>query len=385
MKTASSRARIVVLGYIVRGPLGGLCWHHAQYLCGLKDAGHEVCFIEDSGDSAYCCYDPIRGVNDRNPDYGLRFAKELFDSIGHPLWAYHDRATGKWYGAEKARIKEFIRSADMVLNLSLANSLDHGLESVPIRIAVDTDPVFTQIRNLADPERRKLTASHNRFFSYGANLPNSFAPDDGFPWQPTRQPVVLRLWPVSAPCANGAFTTVMQWDSYPAREWCGRRFGQKSESFTPFLDFPQRATGRFEIVLGSNHAPREALRARGWTLRSPNDGTLTPWAFQDFVRGSKAEFSVAKHGYVAARCGWFSDRTAAYLASGRPAVVEDTGFSEWLKAKGGVLSFRTPDEAAAQIENINRDYSQHCRMARGLAEEYFEATRVVRALIGETS
>lgn len=382
MRTGSRHLRIVVLGYIVRGPLGGLCWHHAQYLLGLQDAGHTVCFIEDSGASPYCCYDPIRGLTDSDPTYGLEFAAKFFHRLGVD-WAYHDRHSAQWHGPAAGRAVELCRSADVVLNLSLVNELEHGLDRVTLRIAVDTDPIFTQIRNLSDPSHFALTSSHNRFFTYGANLPNATAPDDGFPWAPTRQPVVLRLWPVVPPRENGAFTTVMQWDSYAEREWQGQRYGQKSASFDPFIDLPRRCSERLEVAMGSNSAPRDRLRAHGWRLCNPNEVLLTPQSFQDYVRDSKAEFSIAKHAYVVSQSGWFSDRTTAYLASGRPAVVEDTGFRRWLDVPGGVFAFRTPDEAVEAIELVSKDYIRQCRLAREVAETHFDDQTVVRELLQE--
>jgi hypothetical protein len=382
MKTASDRARIAVLGYIVRGPLGGLAWHHAQYVAGLSDARHEVLFLEDSGDSPFCCYDPVRGLTDDNPGYGLTFAADLFSGLGlAERWAYLDRRRNQWLGPAAPRIPDFIATADIVLNLSLANEPAHGLEVRPLRIAVDTDPVFTQIRNLTEPGRRNLTEAHNRFFTYGANLPCPDAPADGIAWRPTRQPVVLRHWPVTPGKLEAPYTTVMQWDSYSEREWGGRRYGQKSLSFQPFMDIPRRSAARLEIALGSPHAPRAELRAAGWSLKDPREAVGTPWAFQEYLRASKGEFAVAKHGYATARCGWFSDRTAAYLASGRPAVVQDTGFTDWLSAPGGVLAFRDADEAVARIEEVEADYAKHCRLAREVAEEYFEAGKVLDALL----
>jgi hypothetical protein len=376
--------RIVVLGYIVRGPLGGLAWHHGQYLRGLQDLGHDVHFLEDSGTISECCYDPLSGVNSKDPAYGLSFAARFFELMGLNSWAYFDRHTGAWHGPSAGRITEICRSAEIALNISLANPLEHGLERAPVRIAIDTDPVFTQIRNLADADRHRLTASHNRFFSYGANLPCKSAPDDGFPWRATRQPVVLRLWPEAPPCEHGPFTTVMQWDSYASREWKGRKYGQKSDSFGPFWSFPSQVSARFEIVMGAGrNAPIANLEAHGWRVISPNQVALTPESFRQYVHSSKAEFSIAKHGYVQARCGWFSDRTSAYLASGRPAVVEDTGFQDWLGAPGGVLAFQTRDQAAAQIEKVNREYSLQCRLARNVIAEYFEAGKVLRHLLAE--
>lgn len=380
MTTASDKLRIVVLGYIVRGPLGGLCWHHAQYAMGLQDLGHEVCFLEDSGTSQYCCFHPLRGVTEADPSYGLGFAADLFKPLAID-WAYYDRHRGQWHGPASPRALELCRSADVVINLSLANPLDHGLEETPVRIAVDTDPLFTQVRNLTDPARRALTASHNRFFTFGENLPHPGSPDDGFAWRPTRQPVVLRLWPVREAPERAPFTTVMQWDSYPPREWEGVTYGQKSHSFQEFFDLPRHCPEALELVLGSPSAPRDRLQSAGWKLRNPNQAALTPAAFQDYLRASKAEFTVAKHGYVAGRSGWFSERSANYLASGRPVVTQDTGFSTWVPVGAGVISFRDCGQALAAIEEVAGNLRKHSRAARELASAYFDSMAVLSRML----
>src|SRR5262249_5795865 len=209
----------------------------------------------------------------------------------------------------------------------------------------------------------------------------STVPDDGFPWQPTRQPVVLDQWPVVPAHPESRFTAIMQWDSYPAREYDGRRYGVKSESFVPYLDLPSRCGRIFELAVGSPSAPRDLLYERGWHLRDPLEVTRDPGTYQKYIRGSKAEFGVAKHGYAASRTGWFSERSACYLASGRPVLVQDTGFTAWLAATGGVVTFRTPEMAAAGVEEINRKYESHAREARAVAAEWFDAEKVLPRLL----
>ena len=378
-----SGLRVIVLGYLVRGPLGGLAWHHLQYVLGLARLGHDVTFAEDSDDYP-SCYDPERGVVDADPGYGLRFAAEVFGRVGlGDRWAYYDAHTSRWLGPCAGRICGIFASADLLLNLSGVNPLRSRALEVPARALVDTDPIFTQVRHLTDAAARTRAEAHTVFFTFGENIPGggSEVPADGFPWQPTRQPIVLEDWPVTPGVPAGKFTTVMQWDSYPARTYWGRHYGMKADSFGPYLDLPARAGAVFELALGSASAPRDLLRAKGWTLRDPLAVTRDPWTYQAYLAGSKAEFSVAKHGYVAGRCGWFSERSACYLASGRPVLVQDTGFTAWLPAGGGVLAFRSPEEAAAGVGEIDRRYEFHCRAARAVAEEYFDARKVLTSLL----
>ncbi len=185
------RMRIVVLGYVVRGPIGGLAWHHLQYVDGLNRLGHDVRFVEDSDDFAGC-YDPSRHVTDADPSFGLRFAADAFGRLGlTEKWSYFDAHSNRWAGAPSA--EEFCRSADMVLNVSGVNPLREWTARPSVRVFVDTDPLFTQVHNLPDEAARSRVAGHNVFFSFGENIgkPSSTVPDDGFPRQPTRQPIVL--------------------------------------------------------------------------------------------------------------------------------------------------------------------------------------------------
>jgi hypothetical protein len=378
-----NRLRVAVLGYIVRGPIGGMAWHHLQYVLGLARLGHDVRFIEDSDDYP-SCYDPERGVVDENPAYGLRFASAAFTRLDLGAhWAYHDAHAGRWHGPAADSIRAWLPRADLLLNVSGVNPLRPWLLDVPVRVLIDTDPAFTQIRHLTDPAARVAAESHTAFFTFGENIPSgrSSVPDDGFPWQATRQPVVLEAWPVAPAPQEGRFTTVMQWDSYPVREYGDRRYGMKSESFDPYFDMPERCGRMFELAVGGAAAPRAALRARGWHLRDPLEVTRDPWTYQEYIRGSRAEFGVAKHGYVAGRTGWFSERSACYLASGRPVLIQDTGFTDWLSAPSGVLAFRTPEEAAAGVEELGRRYEFHARAARAVAAEYFDAERVLALLL----
>ena len=155
----------------------------------------------------------------------------------------------------------------------------------------------------------------------------------------------------------------------------------KSETFGPYIDLPQRVGPILELAVGNPTAPRDLLRSKGWAVSNPLEAALDPWTYQDYIQQSKAEFGVAKHGYVATRSGWFSERSAAYLASGRPVVIQDTGFSDWLQTGAGVIPFSTPEDALAGIEEVNRRYDFHCRAARAVAEEYFDSDKVLSGLI----
>lgn len=380
-----TRLRVVVLGYVVRCPLGGMAMHYLQYALGLARLGHDVYFIEDSDDNEECCYDPTRHVTGPDPTYGLSWATGVFNELGlGERWAYFDAHTTRWHGPCADRIDEICSGAEVVINPSGICPLRGPLIQIPVRVFIDTDPGFEQILQLTVPSRRARALDHTAFFTFGENVGRRecLVPDDGIRWLPTRQPIVLDLWAATPGIARAPFTTVMQWDSYPARELDGMRLGMKSESFGEFLELP-RLSGdqRFEIALGSSNAPRELLLQKGWSLRDPLEVTHTPSTYRRFIEGSKAEFSVAKHGYVATHSGWFSERSAAYLASGRPVVLQNTGYSDWLPSGAGVLAFDDLAGAVEAVAEVGAHYEHHCRAAVDLAAEYFESGRVLNDLL----
>jgi len=378
------KLRILVLGYIVRGPMGGMTWHHLQYFLGLHQMGHDVYFLEDSGDTTYSCYDPVRNVTDQNPGYGLEYAKQVFKRTGlENRWGYYDRHQDQWHGPLAATPLKIFKDADLLLNLSCSNILRSWLLDVPVRILVDTDPVFTQIRNLADPERLNFSKQHTAFFTFGENFKQEgcLMPDDGIPWQPTRQPVVLNAWPVNTGNEKASFTTIMKWESYPGKDFNGRHYGMKAESFDVYMDIPKKTSSVMELAVSDSAAPKQKLKENNWHLSYPQKISSDPWKYQEYIQQSKAEFSIAKHGYVEARTGWFSERSAGYLASGRPVVLQDTGFSDWLKPDFGLIPFNNAGEAILAIEEINNNYTRHCRHARELAEAYFSSDNVLTALL----
>ena len=381
----ASRLRILVLGYLVRRPLGGGTWPFIQYAIGLMRLGHDVYFLEDSEDYP-CCYDPTRHVTDEDPTFGLGFAKDALAAHGlGERWAYFDAHTDTWHGPCADRIPELCSTADALVNVSGINPIRPWLEQVPRRAYVDTDPAFQQVRSLDDEDRRRRTLQHNVFFTYGENIPAGRAnlPDDGVPWQPCRPPVVLDLWPVTPGPAHAAFTTVMLWDSYVAREHDGFHLGMKSESFESYWDLPSRVDRRLELAVGGPGVPRDRLRQTGWSVINPLEPTKDMSTYQAYLAGSRGEFTVAKHGYVASSCGWFSERSAHYLGSGRPVVTQETGFSDHVPTGSGLLAHTSLDEAVAAIEAIDKDYERHCAAARDVAGA-FDSYEVLGSLIART-
>lgn len=379
----NSKLRIAVLGYIVRGPLGGLAWHHLQYVLGLRKLGHDVVFLEDSDDYA-ACYNPLTNEMNTNPSYGLHFIDEAFKKLNlSSQWAYYDAHTSQWFGKTKAQMFDFFASTDVLLNVSGVNPLRDWLLPIPKRVFIDTDPAFTQIRHLTDENARKRAVKHNHFFTFGENFcaADCSIPDDGFDWKPTRQPIVLDAWKLTKGNKNNCWTTVMQWDSYRKLEYNGQIFGMKSASFDDYANLPQMTPEKFELALGSETAPVKILQSKGWKITNPLIPTRTPWTYQKFIQNSKAEWTIAKHGYASSGSGWFSERSACYLASGRPVLTQETGFSKFIESGRGLLSFSSKEEVLDGIEKINAGYDEHCKKAREIAANYFDYEKVISKLL----
>lgn len=379
---ASDRLRIVVLGYIVRGPLAGHAWHHLHYVAGLAALGHDVWFLEDSDDYPRC-YNPVSSETGVDPSYGLAFTARAFARIGLPqAWAYHDAHSGSWHGPAAAEILEVCRGADIVLNLSGANPLRPWLLDIPVRVFIDTDPGFTQAENINSEAARDRVLQHTAFHTFAELVGKGAAlPDDGIAWKPTRQPVALEHWPRTPPNPDGKFTTVMLWESYPPIEVGGIRLGLKAQSFGPYYDLPRRTPHRLEMALGGATAPRETLGENGWSIVDPRTPTRTLESYQSYIGSSLGEFSVAKQGYVDTHSGWFSERSANFLATGRPVITQDTGFSETLPTGSGLFAFTEPEGALCALGEVMLDYERHHRAAREIAEQHFDARAVLSRLL----
>ena len=345
---------------------------------GLKRLGHRVTFFEDWGwpDS---CYDVGRNIMTSDPTYGIDYVLKLLRPHGlEKDWGYLAQ-DGTAHGLSRAELAARLRECDAFFNLSGVNYIPE-IDAAKRRILVDTDPVFTQIgvHGFQVP-----FSNYTALFTYGENVgrPGCTMPTAGQHWIPTRQPVVLDLWPVLPGNASAPITTVINWSAYADRTHEGTVYGQKDREFEPFVTLPNDVSTPFEIAFNGPTPIKDRLSAGGWNTLDPREVTADPFTYQRFIARSKAEFCVAKHGYVSTRSGWFSDRTSGYLASGRPAVVQDTGFGDFVPTGKGLLTFRTPDEAKAALRALDDDYPGHCVAARAVAESYFDSRKVLGEML----
>jgi hypothetical protein len=391
-----SNLRIIVSGLMAQYPVGGVTWDYLQYLLGLGQLGHDVYYLEDSDQWPY---NPVEGGLGKDGAYNATYLAGVMSRFGlADRWAYRFPGGSlpdgtvfpeAWFGLSDQRRRAVVRSADLLINVSSGVGDPARYGEVRRLAYVDTDPVFTQIRAVAEAGFREHLEAHHAHFSYGERLSDvaqacPAVPDTGHRWRPMRKPIVLSEWHPCAP-RREVFTTVMNWTSYHDVTYRGRSYGQKDEEFARFVDLPGRvAPTALELAVGSGltrRAPREQLMQQGWRLVDPMCVCPDLDSYRQYIEFSKAEWTVAKHGYVLGQVGWFSGRSACYLAAGRPVVVQDTGFDCVVPAGEGVLGFRTVDEAAAAIAAVNADYVRHAQAARDVAQQYFDSAKVLSRLI----
>ncbi len=367
--------KILVAGIIARYPFGGVTWCSLMYLLGLRALGHEVFYVEDTGE---CIYDPEQNTRSEDPAFGTRYihsALAPFDLGDRWSFVNYD---GAYHGASQQAVRAFCADADLFVNLSGGSWFWRDeYARIPRKIFIDTDPVFTQLAIAkGDAWYVDFFRRFDHLFTFGRNIgtPASDVPTSGLTWHPTWQPVVTDLWRTEVAPSGDRFTTVMTWrtESFTDVD------GNKDREFAKFIDLPGRTRHRIELAV---NGPQDLLRAHGWSTVDAMGVSRSLWDYRDFVQGSKGEFGVAKHAYVSRRSGWFSDRTECYLAAGRPALVQDTGWTAHLPAGVGLLGFSTIEEAVDGLEQISGDYPRHAAAARAVADQCFEATRVLRPLV----
>jgi hypothetical protein len=364
--------RIAVSGMVAGDPKqGGASWAVLQYVLGLRRLGHEVLLVE-----------PIdTALRERSASVSyLEAVAARFDL---------DCATlvdpeGNSAPIPGERLRERMADVELLLNVSGMLSVPELLEPIPVRAYLDLDPFFNQHWHLQGAEMRFAAHTHFVTVAAGIGSPENEVPTLGLEWIETLPPVVLEEWAPASEQPSLPFTTIGHWRSYGSIEHEGRRYGQRAHSLRELIDLPHRTGTEFLLALGIHESERddlEALARNGWGLVDPAAVAATPDRYRDFVRASQAEIGIAKEGYVRSRSGWFSDRSACYLACGRPVVAQDAGFGRALPVGEGLLSFDTVEEAAAAVEDVLARPRQHARGARAIASELLDSDRVLGRLL----
>jgi hypothetical protein len=385
MDVAKSKV-IVVLGIMGIMPVAGtgVAWNTIQHLVGLRRLGYEVYYVEATG------VWPFNATTD-DCTFPVTYISSLLSRFGfQDRWAYvAAHSDGRCYGLSALQVKELYARADAIVNLFGGTVLRDEHMICPIRIYLETDPVVHQLR-IANGEQRyiDLVRAHTALFSWGANYgaPDCGVPLGPFTYKPTRSPVIREYW--DAPCNPAAryFTTIGHWDqSVKDLDYNGERYSwSKHREFLKILDLPRCTSQEFSLALAiDDPAAVQMLEAYGWHVDDAYEASKTLESYREYIRGSRGELTVAKDMNVRLRSGWFSERSACYLAAGKPVVTQETGFSKSLPTGLGLYAFRTLEDISPAIEAINSDYPKHAQAAKEIAAEYFDAEKVLRQVMSE--
>ncbi|HKE88060.1 MAG TPA: hypothetical protein VKB50_30095 [Vicinamibacterales bacterium] len=378
-----SRLSILMTGMIAADAFhGGATWAVLQYVLGLRQLGHRVCFIEPV--PAW----KLRPVGSTLARSGTAaHFRQVTETFGFgSSAALLLEGTTETVGLSYSALRRCARRADLLINISGMLNDPALLEPIARRVYLDLDPGFNQAWQCGGGIDMRFDA-HTHFATVGLAMGRfeCRVPTCGKRWITTCPPVLLREWPVAPRLARDAFTTVANWRSYGAVHHDGMFLGQKAHALRPLIALPRKTRTRFALALAIHPSEPDlaALHQHGWTLVDPRRASGTPSAYRRFVSGSRAEFGIAKSGYVVARSGWFSDRSACYLASGRPVLAHDTGFAAILPTGEGLLSFTDESDVLAGIDAIETDYPRHRKAARAIAQTYLDSDRVLPRLLDE--
>lgn len=390
---STQKLRIIVGGMVGQFPLGGVAWDYFHYVLGLAELGHDVYYHEDTW---VWPFDPAKRYPTDDPNYTVNFIRDFFATYAPHLsdrWHYcllHEKS----FGMTREAFDEIARTADVFLNVSGACFFPDALNPKAVKVFMDTDPGYNQIRLNEQFEWEEHVArwtsqvrAHDVHLTYAENIygADCVIPRMDFDWRPTRCVVTLPQWDEArrfTPTVDSAYTTVMTWDYFRGKVvYKGVDYRTKVPEFEKFHDIPKRVSVPMAVAIGGHKAPIEDVRKDGWRIIDAFDASRTPASYLDFIKTSAGEWSIAKNVYVDTRSGWFSCRTACYLAAGRPAVVQDTGWSKFVPSGAGLFAFSTMEEALDGMRRIASDPARQRELAYGIARDYLAPDKVLPPMI----
>jgi hypothetical protein len=385
-----SKGKIIVFGILFWYPLAGVTFQFLHYLIGLRRLGYDVYYIEDSG---RWVYDPK--LNDLSPDAANNVAAvaPILEQHGFAgKWAFRGHyPDGACYGMTENQILQLYKDADAFLNVTGAQELRDEHMGIPRRIYVESDPFGSQVKAANnDKDMIEMLDRHDVHFTFGENVgqPDCGIPVGKYKWLPTRQPVVVDLWKNGPSTAKAAYNTITTWHNKGKTVTLNDEiyYWTKDREFEKFIDLPvKRAKLSFELATDVDDSTRSYLSEHGWAVAPAFEISRNITGYRDYILGARAEFTVARDQYVRPKTGWFSDRSACYLAAGRPVITQETGFSKFLPTGKGLFGFGNLSDILAAVEEIEKDYDGNCEAARETAAEYFAAERVLEQLLTEAS
>jgi hypothetical protein len=382
---AASKGKVIVSGILFYYPLAGVTYQFLHYLLGLRRLGYDPYYVEDS---SRWIYDPI--LNDLSPDPTSNVAAVVPALEKHGFgnrWAFRAAYPGGGcYGMTEDQLLSLYDEAEAMLNVTAAQEIREEHLRIKRRIYVESDPFLTQVQ--VSQGRASVIAAleaHDTHFSFGENLgaPDCDTPmDPRFRWLPTRQPVAVDLWQAD-PTGGAVYNTITTWSNKNRNiDYRGETYyWTKDREFRKYLDLPARRPAQFELALGFNDELDRLLNSHGWRHIDSAQVSRNPECYRRYIQCSRGEFTVARDQYTRPNTGWFSDRSACYLAAGRPVITEETGFSKYVPSGRGLFGFRNMDDIIAAVDTIESDYEGNCRAAADIAREYFDSEKVVGSLM----
>ena len=393
MPSPNQKLRIIVGGLVGQYPLGGVAWDYFHYVLALHDLGHDVYYYEDTW---VWPFHPVLKYATDNPAHTVKFISDFFDTYAPHLshkWQYlllHEKP----FGMSREAFEEVAKTADVFLNVSGACFFPDKLNPSCIKVFLDTDPGYNQFvlsekYGWSENVQRwcQSVADHDRHLTYAENIygADCVIPRMNFDWQPTRCVVKLDSWEKvrSAPIPNSAaFTTVMTLGYFPGEvRYGGRTYGAKLPEFEKLLELPTKTKVPIALAMSAEKVDLDPIRRHGWKILDATKLTTSTDGYMKFIADSAGEWSVAKNIYVDTNSGWFSCRTACYLAAGRPGVVQETGWSRFIPSGKGVIAFRTMEESVAGLEEVAAHPFEHRAAAYEIAREYLAGDRVLPAML----
>jgi hypothetical protein len=378
---------IIVAGSLAQRPgIGGHTWVFLQYLLGFKRLGWDVLFLDRL--EPEMCVDGAGRPCPLDQSVNLHYFQEVMERFGlRDAFALRFNRGERFVGLPRAQVLERVKNAAFLLNVNGFLTDEEVLGRAPRRVFLDIDPGFGHMWQ--ELGLHSLFRGHDDYVTIGENVgrPDCTIPTCGLKWVTTPQPVVLDYWPARTGDGGEWFTSIVTWrGAFSPVEYQGKTYGLRVHEFRKFAPLPRLSGRPFQLALDihpSDVKDRTLLADNGWSLVDPRVVASDPWVYQEYIRGSKAEFVVAKNMYVQTGSGWLSDRSLCYLASSKPVLAQDTGFSRLYPTGAGLLAFTTLEEALAGVEELCRDYARHARAARALAEDCFASDKVLGRLLGK--
>lgn len=388
----NSKGTVIIGGFIGLLPAGGVVWDYIQYVLGFQMMGYDVYYLEDTK------IHPLFGSSWDDSTETVKRVHDLMKSFGlEDRYIYIDELSQQIFGKSRSEYIDICKAADILINVSCANVIREEYSTIPIRILLDTDPMFTQIQINSEQtftsesgNLKELAAWHTHHFTFGENIfdKDCLIPRGEFSWITTRQPICMDYWKYEKSSKSKLlFTTLMNWKAGKKLQYLGQNWGQKDVTFPIIKDLPKLLThASFKVAVSQAVIDKERehfknLLGTGWNVISSEEASGDHKKYQNFIYSSSAEISVAKETYVKAKTGWFSCRSACYLAAGRPVVAQDTGWSKNYPTGLGLFSFSDKNEALEAIRKISGDWDNHSKNAREIASSYFDHKKVLGNLI----